>query len=134
MTRYWRRFFLLLAIAPAFAASARDRDHGTPPPAEPVGAAVDCIPAHLIRESQVRSDRVIDFLMRDRRVFRTTLAQACPGLGYERRISYRPIGNRLCSTDILTVITSAPIQTGAACGLAPFQPITLTPTRRFPAR
>ena len=72
---------------------------------------------------------MIDFLMRDRRVVRTTLAQACPGLGYERRISYRPIGNRLCATDILTVITSAPIQTGAACGLAPFQPVTLTLTR-----
>ena len=124
---------LLLAIAPPVAA-ARDRNHGTPPPAEPAGAPVDCIPANLIRESQVRSDRVIDFLMRDRRVFRTTLAQGCPGLGYERRISYRPIGNRLCSADIITVITTAPVQTGAACGLAPFQPVTLTPTRRFPAR
>ena len=71
----------------------------------------------------MRSDQVIDWVMKDRRVFRTTLPYACPNLGYERRLAYSTPLTQLCSTDIITVISPTPIPRGASCGLAPFQPV-----------
>lgn len=114
-------FVLLTAAAPA-----ADRV----PVATPAGEARTCIPIGAIRESLVRSDGVIDFVMRDRRVYRVTLPNGCPGLGFERRFSYATSLSRLCAQDIITVLTTAPVQRGASCGLAPFQPVTLAKETR----
>lgn len=111
----------LTAAASAPAAAQRDRV----PPATPAGAPVRCIPVSLIRESQVRSDRVIDFVMRDRKVYRNTLPSSCPGLGFERRFGYTLSTSQLCSVDIVTVLLSTPLQRGASCGLGEFQPVKL---------
>ena len=81
----------------------------------------------------MHSDRVIDFVMRGgargRRVYRNTLPSDCPGLGFERRISYTTSLSQLCSADLITVFTTAPVQRGATCGLGPFQPVTYPPAR-----
>jgi hypothetical protein len=108
----------LLAAAPA-----RDRV----PAATPAGKPVDCLRLTDIRQSLVRDDRTIDFVTAGRRVYRVTLPQACPTLGFEQRFAYRTSLGRLCSTDIITVLQSPGLQRGASCGMAPFQPVTLAP-------
>jgi len=96
------------------------------PDATPDGAAVSCIPLAQIRETRVRDDRTIDFLMTGRKVYRNTLPSACPSLGFEQRFSYATSLSRLCSSDIITVLYQAPYLTpGASCGLGQFQPVTL---------
>ena len=78
----------------------------------------------------MRSDRVIDFVTSGGRVFRNTLPQACPGLGFERRFAYGTSLTQLCSVDIITVLYAAPLQRGASCGLGPFQPVDPAVGRR----
>ncbi|WP_058754369.1 hypothetical protein [Sphingomonas endophytica] len=96
------------------------------PPATPVGTPLTCLPLATIRESIVRSDRVIDFRASGRRMYRVTLPHACPGLGSERRFSYATSIGQLCAQDIITVFYQSGPMRGASCGLAPFQPSTLS--------
>ena len=111
--------------------AARDRNHDAVPAAIPAGEPRNCVPITQLRESVVRSDRVIDFRTtggRDR-FYRVTLPQSCPGLGFERRFSYATSISQLCAQDIITVLyQTGPIR-GASCGLAPFQPVTIPRTR-----
>jgi len=93
------------------------------------GAAETCIPIGQIRQSNVRSDRVIDWRMTDNRWYRTVLPQSCPMLGFEQRFAYSTSLTQLCAQDIITVLQGPQAQPGAACGLAPFRPI-VPPARR----
>lgn len=111
---------VLLAATPGAA-----RDRNAVPAAMPAGEPRTCIPLRAIRESLVRSDRVIDFRTGGDRYYRVTLPQGCPGLGFERRFSYATSLSQLCSNDIITVLYQAPMMRGASCGLAPFQPVTI---------
>ena len=96
------------------------------PDATPVGEARSCIPLRQIRETRVRSDRVIDFVMTGRRAYRVTLPQPCPQLGFERSFGYDTSLSQLCRQDIITVLVQAGgVRRGASCGLAPFQPVAL---------
>ena len=128
-------FLALLALTacadrpagPASVTAANDRI----PAATPIGEAQTCIPFNQIRETPVRSDQVIDFVMRDGRVYRVTLPQRCPNLGFEQRFSYATSLSQLCAQDIVTVLfqQGGGIQPGASCGLAPFQPVRLAERR-----
>ncbi len=89
--------------------------------ARPIGPAENCIPVRNIDYTRVRSDSVIDFYMKGRRVYRNQLNGSCPQLGFEERFAYRTSIDRLCSVDIINVLTSS--GPGASCGLGPFQPI-----------
>ncbi len=125
---------VLIATATAIVAAsaiARERADRVPV-AVPAGAPVSCIPLASIGESKVRDDRTIDFVMRGRRpaAYRVVLPQSCPELGFEQRFAYETSLSELCSTDIITVLHTSPVQRGASCGLAPFQPVTLPERRR----
>jgi hypothetical protein len=88
------------------------------------GKAVSCIPLNTIRSTDVRDDRTIDFVTSNRKIYRNTLPQSCPSLGFERRFSYKTSLAQLCSVDIITVLYSSPnLQPGASCGLGQFQPM-----------
>jgi hypothetical protein len=113
-----------LAIA-AIASPGTARDRNEIPAATPIGKAESCIPLRSIRESLVRSDRIIDFRMLGNKTYRLTLPQGCPGLNFERRFSYATSLSQLCQQDIITVLQQAPMMRGASCGLAEFQPVTL---------
>lgn len=113
----------LVIAAAAAPGAARDRD--AVPAATPTGPARTCVPISQLRESIVRSDRVIDFRVRGDRYYRVTLPQACPGLNFERRFSYGTSLSQLCAQDIITVLMQAPPMRGASCGLAPFQPVRI---------
>lgn len=89
------------------------------------GKPVDCIQLRSIRNSNVRDDRTIDFEINNREIYRNTLPQSCPNLGFEKRFSYRTSLPQLCSVDIITVLTNngPGLQPGASCGLGQFQPM-----------
>ena len=101
-----------------------------PPPknTQQTGAAEACVDLSRIRESLVRDDRTIDFVLRSGAVLRNTLPSACPQLGFEKAFTYSTSINRLCSTDIITVIVQGGgVRTGASCGLGKFVPYTPIP-------
>lgn len=115
---------LLGGLAAAGSGDARDT---VVPDAAPVGPPQSCIVRHRIAQSLVRSDSVIDFEMIDRKVYRVTLPQPCPDLGYQERFGYSVSTDRLCASDIITVLYLEPMLQGARCALAPFQQVTLAP-------
>lgn len=114
--------FAALAL---IAAAAPAADRRATPAAIPAGEPQSCIPLSAIRETRVRNDRTIDFVMRGRRVYRNVLPQGCPSLGFEERFTYATSLSQLCSTDIITVLYTSPVMRGASCGLGQFQPVTL---------
>lgn len=117
--RFALGFALTLVAAPAIAKT-------TPDPYVPTGAkAMDCIPLTSIRSTNVRDDRTIDFIMNGNKIYRNTLPNSCPSLGFEKRFSYRTSLSQLCSVDIITVLwNNGPgLQPGASCGLGKFQPM-----------
>ncbi len=89
------------------------------------GPARSCVPLTQIRNSRVRSDRVIDFYNAGRKGYRVVLNQSCPQLGFEQRFTYATSLSQLCAQDIITVLQGRAIMRGASCGLAPFTPIEL---------
>lgn len=94
----------------------------------PAGRPVDCLFIPQIRETRVRSDQVIDFYTLGGKVYRNTLPNRCPRLGFEERFAYKTSLSRLCSVDIITVFsTGAGGMPGPSCGLGQFQPITGAP-------
>ena len=114
-----------LAVAPA---DARDRKAEaamlTPIP----GAKVeDCLPIVQIRETRVRDDSTIDFYMTGGKIYRNTLPNSCPQLGFEEAFGYATSQSQLCSVDIITVLNrgGGGIR-GASCGLGQFQPVART--------
>jgi hypothetical protein len=109
---------LTCAVAPAIAKN-------TPDPYVTKGKAIDCIPIRSIQSTNVRDDRTIDFVMNGRKIYRNTLPNSCPSLGFEKRFSYRTSLAQLCSVDIITVLWNAGpgLQPGASCGLGKFQPM-----------
>lgn len=115
---------VLFALA-LIAAAAPAADRRAPPAATPTGKPVSCISLSAIRETRVRDDRTIDFVMRGRGIYRNVLPYACPSLGFEERFGYATSLSQLCSTDIITVLRTPPITAGASCGLGQFQPVTL---------
>lgn len=95
------------------------------PEAKVTGPAQTCINRDQVRATVVRSDRVIDFEMNGGKVYRNTLKSRCPGLGWDRAITYETSINQLCSPQIvysLTNIGGIP-QRGAGCSLGEFVPV-----------
>ncbi|OYY89453.1 MAG: hypothetical protein B7Y45_12185 [Sphingomonas sp. 28-66-16] len=118
---------LLIAMTAATLGPAAARDRDTVPAATPAGKPQSCITRHRISNSIVRSDDVIDFEMIDHKVYRNTLPGGCPGLGFQQAFSYSTSIDQLCSSDIITVLYTSPLRSGASCGLGQFQPVTLAP-------
>ena len=117
---------LLAATLLAVSVTGAARPKG-PPAATPAGKPVDCVELNQIRETRVRDDQTIDFILRNSKVYRNTLPYSCPQLGFEDGFSYSTSLSRLCSVDTITVLLHlGGIQRGATCGLGQFQPVNLT--------
>ncbi|HEX7781749.1 MAG TPA: hypothetical protein VF509_02980 [Sphingobium sp.] len=88
-----------------------------------VGEPIDCIMPNRLRNTNVRDDRTIDFVMNNGDVYRNVLPNSCPSLGFEQRFSYRLSTSQLCSVDVITVLQTAGggYMQGASCGLGKFQ-------------
>ena len=108
---------LMSLVAPATAKTRTDNLGAT-------GKPVDCVQINSIRQTDVRDDRTIDFILNGNKVYRNILPNSCPSLGFERRFMYKTSLSQLCSVDIITVLYSSPnLMRGASCGLGKFQPM-----------
>ena len=114
-------------LAGGSAATAK-RDRNMVPDAVETGQPVSCIHLQNIRESRVRSDRVIDFRTGANKWYRNTLPHSCPSLGFEERFLYKTSLSQLCSVDTITVLHSYGngLDRGASCGLGKFQPVQIS--------
>ena len=111
----------------AIKGSSSARDRHEVPAATPVGKPETCIPHRRIRDTVVRNDSVIDFKMIGGTVYRATIKGGCPGLGFQERFGYSTALDRLCASDIITVLYLNPIGSGARCPIGPFQQVILSP-------
>ena len=111
--------FAIVALAQP--AIAKDN----PDPYVAKGEPVDCINIRSIRSSTVRDDHTIDFQVNNRKIYRNTLPNSCPSLGFETRFSYSTSISQLCSVDIIPVLWNVGpgLQPGPSCGLGKFQPM-----------
>jgi hypothetical protein len=116
----------LLAIGCAPVERATDADPAAGAPAVTVvGEAQRCIMRDRVRQTLVRTDRVIDFEMQSGTVYRSTLPDRCPGLSLDRGIIYETSINQLCSNQIvysLENIGGVP-RRGSGCSLGAFVPV-----------
>lgn len=118
----------LLAAASLSACSSEMRTPDAPddvPPVRVTGAAENCISTRNIQTTRVQSDRVIDFEMTGGRVYRNTLPNRCPSLGYERAFSYDTTIGQLCSPEIIYVLRNigGEIERTAGCAIGDFVPV-----------
>lgn len=97
------------------------------PAAEPAGAEAagrTCIPIIKIRQTEFPDDSTIVFRMRGGQDYVNRLSQRCFGLKFESGFSYATSLERLCNTDIITVIhQGGGGGIGSSCGLGLFEPI-----------
>jgi hypothetical protein len=92
--------------------------------ANPLGPPTSCVEKGRIRGTAVRDDRTIDFQMDDGQLLRNRLTNACAGLIRSPRFVYRTGLERVCSTDIITLVDAQGRPSGS-CGLGQFQPIAI---------
>jgi len=113
----------LLAIACAPVERPTDANPAAGAPAVTVlGEGQRCIMRDQVRQTVVRSNRVIDFEMNSGKVYRSTLPQSCPGLSFERAITYETSINQLCTNQIIYALQNigGVPQRGAGCSLGEF--------------
>ena len=93
------------------------------PAVEALGEPVSCILISRIRNTRVHDDFTIDFLLTGGDVFRNTLPNRCPQLGFEERFAYEASSGNLCSIDMISVIQGSAAGRGPRCALGPFVPV-----------
>ena len=97
-----------------------------PPEARVTGPDQGCVIIRNIRQTNVHGDKTIDFMMNGGKLFRNSLPNNCPQLGFERAFSYQTSQSQLCNVDIITVLVqNGGLVRGASCGLGKFTPIEL---------
>ena len=116
---------LILATLVLISGTAIARDRNAVPDATPIGDAVSCVNLRNIQSTRVHGDSTIDFHMSGGKVYRNTLPNSCPSLGFEERFLYKTSLSQLCSVDIITVLQSPGLSQGPSCGLGKFQPVKL---------
>ena len=94
---------------------------------EIIGEPVNCVNLSQIRNSEVRDDKTIDFMMRGGKVYRNELPYQCSTLGFDRAFSYATSQAQLCNVDIITVVRNigGRLDSGGSCGLGMFTPVEL---------
>jgi hypothetical protein len=86
----------------------------------------DCIGLMDIDRTRVADEDTILFYMRGGEVYRNDLPNRCPNLDFDERFVYRVTLNRLCDSDVITVLDDFGFGfiPGASCGLGKFRPIS----------
>jgi hypothetical protein len=87
----------------------------------------DCITPSNIRETVAVDDSTILFYMRGggKPTYRSSLPHTCPNLARENRFSYKVTMNRLCNSDLITVLEQygGGLRDGFTCRLGSFYPL-----------
>ena len=92
------------------------------PAVEVLGEPVDCVNISRIRNTVVHDDYTIDFNLTGGDIYRNTLPNRCPQLGFEERFAYEANTGQLCSIDTIAVIQGN-VGQGPRCGLGKFVPV-----------
>ena len=123
-----KRSAILIAAVLPLCACAQDAE-STPatraPEATVLGEPVNCVLTSRIRNTVVHDDYTIDFHLTGGDIYRNTLPNRCPQLGFEERFAYEANTGNLCSVDTITVIQSGAAGSGPRCGLGQFVPVRL---------
>jgi hypothetical protein len=116
---------LVIACAPSDPAARAAADAARVPAANVTGPGQSCIDRDQVRHTVVRSGQVIDFEMQGGKVYRNTLKSSCPGLGWDRAITYETSINQLCRPQIIYSLQNigGRLQRGAGCSLGEFVPV-----------
>ncbi len=116
---------LLGGCTPTDPAARADAEAARVPAATAIGEPQSCISRSQVRATVVRSDSVIDFEMYGGKTFRNTLKARCPGLGWDRAITYETSVDQLCTPQIVYTLTNVGgvPQRGAGCSLGAFVPV-----------
>ncbi len=117
----------LFALQPLALAQSDAPKKSRVPAAEVIGEPVSCINLAQIRNTTVRDNRTIDFMMSGGKVYRNQLPNQCGSLGFDRSFSYSTSISQLCNVDIITVLQNVGggFFPGASCGLGQFTPVKL---------
>ena len=121
-----RLSLIALAGLPLLAACAveTDREERIRAPAvEVVGEPERCLLVSRIQNTIVHDDYTIDFDMLGSEVYRNTLPNKCPTLGFEERFAYEVSTGQLCDLDHIHVIQSGAAGAGPVCSLGKFVPV-----------
>jgi hypothetical protein len=118
----------LLAGAALLSFGARSEDtnprqQSKAPPVEVLGEAVSCVNISRIRNTVVHDDYTIDFNLGGGDIYRNTLPNRCPQLGFEERFAYEVSTGQLCSIDMISVIQGGAVGRGPRCSLGKFVPV-----------
>lgn len=98
------------------------------PAVEVLGEPVSCVLVSRIRNTVVHDDFTIDFHLSGGDVYRNTLPNRCPQLGFEERFAYEVSSGSLCSVDTISVLQGGAAGRGPRCGLGQFVPVRLADT------
>ena len=110
----------------SFAARSEDTDErptSKAPPVEVLGEPISCVNISRIRNTVVHDDYTIDFNLSGGDVYRNTLPNRCPQLGFEERFAYEANVGQLCSIDTIAVLVGSAVGRGPRCSLGKFVPV-----------
>jgi hypothetical protein len=110
-------------------ADADERPASKAPPVEVLGEPVDCITISRIRTTRVHDDYTIDFELPGKEIYRNTLPNRCPQLGFEESFAYEANTGQLCSIDMISVIQRGAAGRGPRCSLGKFVPVRYSEAR-----
>ncbi len=133
----WRALAAGLALAasiPALGAGAAAGGAKEEAKADPLaglektGRVERCLGVTRIDTTKILDRRHILFRMRGGRLYLNTLPHECPGLRWDRAISYSLSGPaQLCDLDIIRVIDTGLHQEVGSCGLGRFEEVVRSP-------
>jgi hypothetical protein len=115
-----------LAALPLLAACTAEADREQrirAPAVEVLGEPENCVLVSRIQHTIVHDDYTIDFDMIGNEVFRNTLPNKCPTLGFEESFAYEVSTSQLCDLDHIHVIQSGAAGAGPVCSLGKFVPV-----------
>lgn len=113
------------SCAPSDPAARAAADAARVPAVKVLGEGQSCIMRDQVRATVIRSSSVIDFEMNSGKVYRNTLKNRCPGLDWDRAITYETSINQLCTPQIVYSLQTigGVAQRGAGCSLGEFVPV-----------
>ena len=120
-----RSLLLIAAVLPIAACAEKTESTAAvrAPAVEVAGEPRNCILVSQIQNTVVHDDYTIDFDMVGNEVYRNTLPNRCPQLGFEERFAYEANTGQLCAIDTISVLQGGAAGRGPRCSLGKFVPV-----------
>ena len=120
-----RSLLLIAAVLPIAACAEKTESTAAvrAPAVEVAGEPRNCILVSQIQNTVVHDDYTIDFDMVGNEVYRNTLPNRCPTLGFEEGFAYEVSTGQLCDLDHIHVLQGSAAGPGPVCSLGKFVPV-----------